>query len=209
MKKPTLLEIKNTMLKLGMRVFTRDFDCTLGGIRDADPYSNTFNDFLFMLYHEKGELKGVVVEGTVDAGLTSRRDPSHVDGVAIIAHSFQYMGAYQLQDPERNPGHWGHKGRKAFRQIRPLLYWRDSNKDGKADFSGEPISGLFQTNGHTMGTLGREVNNWSEGCWGATIQNMNKLFEVAQKQIDNGLGDWFSFAMLHEFDIYPRFTTMK
>lgn len=193
------------MLRLGMKVFTRDFDCTLGGIRDADPYSNTFNDYLFLLYHVNGELKGVIVEGTVDAGLTQRLDPTHPDGVAIIAHSFQYMGAYQLQDPEKNHGHWGHKGRKAFRQIRPLLYWRDNNKDGKADFSGEPISGLFQTNGHTMGTLGGEVNNWSEGCWGAVEDNMKQLFMIAELQIKADLGDKFSFAMLHEKDFKPKF----
>lgn len=209
MKKPTLLEIKNTMLKLGMKVFTRDFDCTLGGIRDADPYSNTFNDFLFIMYHEKGELKGVVIDGTVDAGLTQRLDPTNPDGIAIIAHSYQYGGAYQLQDPKINPEHWGHKGRKAFRQVGEMKYWRDSNRDGKADFTGKLISGNFQTNGHTMGTLGREVNNWSEGCWGAVEEKMKELFLIAELQIKAGLGDKFSFAMLYEDDFKPRFEAMK
>lgn len=197
MKKPTLLEIKNAMLRIGMVVFTKDFDCTLGGIRDADPYSNTFNDFLFIMYHEKGKLKGAVVGGTVDAGLTSRENPKNKDGVAIIAHSFQFRGAYQLQDPTKNPAHWGHKGRKAFRQVGDILYWR-----GK--IGGEPMRGNFQTNGHMMGVLGREVNSWSEGCWGAVEESMKELFFIAELQVKAGLGDKFSFAMLHEFDIYPK-----
>ncbi len=209
MKKPTLLEIKNTMLRLGMRVFTQDYDCTLGGIRDANPYSNTFNDWLFMLYHEKGKLNGVIVEGTVDAGLTQRLDPTHPDGFAIIAHGYQYLGAYQLQDPKLNPKLRGHKGRKAFRQIRDVFYTRDNDGSPDANFDGKYFWDNLSTNGHDMGKIGNQVNNWSEGCWGATIQNMNKLFEVAQLQIDNGLGDIFSFAMLHENDFKPRFEAIK
>ncbi|HHY70526.1 MAG TPA: hypothetical protein GX519_02475 [Thermoanaerobacterales bacterium] len=209
MKKPTLQEIKDTMLRLKMRVFTKDFDVTLGGIRDGDPYSNTFNDFLFMLYHEKGELKGVVIEGTVDAGLGSRKMPSHPDGVAIIQHTKQYMGVYQYQNPKENPDHWGHRGNEAFRQIAPMDYWRDNNMDEKADFEGKTYTGIFNTNIHNMGVLGINVNSWSEGCPGSVEQKMRLLYDIAKLQRDSGLGDIFSFAILHENDFKPRFEAIK
>jgi hypothetical protein len=49
-----------------------------------------------------------------------------------------------------------------------------------------------------MGSVGNNVGKYSAGCWGATVENMNLLFDIAQLQIDHGHGDKFSLAMLHE-----------
>lgn len=202
MKKPTLQQIANNILENEFILFTDPYDVNLGGIRTKDNESNTFNDWLYCFhYDQKGQIQGVVVPGTTDAGLFYRLNPMNVTGTAIIQHGIQHRGAYQLQDPNVNPEHRGHRGiQKAFRQVKPMKYWRDANRDKYLDFDGPTLVGVYHTNGHYMGKIGKEVNKWSAGCWGATIANLNKIFAVAERQINHGLGDFFSFTLMHEKD---------
>lgn len=201
MDKPTLEKVVSVMSKLGMTVFKRPFDTTLFAIRTRDNVSNKFNDYLgAMYYNDKGMLTGQIVSGTTDAGLYYRQNLMNKDGVAIIQHSKQYKGVYQLQDPAKNPSQHGHKGTKAFRQIKAMDYWRDNNKDNKLDFAGKTFTEIGQTDGHYMGTLGNNVDKWSAGCWGGVVSNMNILYTIAENQIRLGYGDTYSFAMLYEDD---------
>lgn len=189
------------MKSKGMVVFTTPFSVTLGGIRTEDNFANTFNDYLFSSYFdEKGNIVSVIVNGTVDSGLYYRINPANKLGTAIIQHDKQYRGVYQFQDPNKNKGQLGHKGQRAFRQIKAMDYWRDNNKDSKLDYTGETETSIAYTNGHYMGTVGNLVNNWSAGCWGSTVDNMEKLYAHAELQISKGLKDIFSFALLHEKD---------
>lgn len=196
---PTLEEIKQATLRKKMVVFTRPFDVNLGGLRTKDNTSGLFNDWVFAYYHdENGNVVGRVVAGTTDAGIYYRNKPLNKDGTAIIVHDRQHRGVYQLQDPAKNKNHVGHKGRKAFRQIKDMAYWRDNDRDSVLDFGGKIYIQNGATNGHYMGTVGKKVEQWSAGCWGATEMNMNIIYGVAQKQIDNGLGDVFSYTLLYE-----------
>ena len=199
--KITIEKIHEVSLDMGMVIFRDPYSVTFGGIRALDPYNNTFNDKLFgSFYDNDGTLHHLILPGTVDAGLTSRLDPTNPNGVAIIQHSKQYKGVYQYQDPEENSKFRGHKGKVAFRQVGNMDYWRDKDKDGKLDFKGKTYTGNFLTNGHMMGTLGNKVNDWSEGCWGSTEKNMYKMFAMALIQRNHGLGDRFSYIMLHQKD---------
>jgi len=198
MKQPTLKKIADVIIAGGYKLFTDPFDVNLGAIRTKDNAANTFNDWNFCFYYDdEGQIQGVVVPGTTDAGLYWRINPMHIDGTAIIQHGVQHRGAYQLQNPKVD-GKRGHRGQKAFRQIKNMKYWRDADRDQYLDFDGEEQTAIFYTNGHYMGTLGKNVNKWSAGCWGATVENMDKIFEVAEAQIAAGLGDRFSFTLLHE-----------
>jgi len=193
MKKPTLLEIRNTLLSEGMIVFAQPFDMTLGGIRTKDNKSNKFNDYLFMIYHdEAGKLCGLVEAGTTDAGLYYRLKPMRIDGTAIIQHGIQHRGAYTYMEVG------GHNGQEAFRQTSDMLYWRDADRDAYLEFNGETHKAVFNTNGHDMGDAGNLVNNWSAGCWGAIRKTMDKFYLLAKLQMKHGHGAKFSFAMLHE-----------
>lgn len=199
MKKPTIQKIHEVMRKQGMTVFTDPFSVTLGGIRTNDNKANTFNDWLFASYwDDKGKLHEVIVPGTVDAGVTARLKPSNPKGTAIIQHGVQHRGVYQLQNPRVNPSERGHKGKEAFRQIKPMKLWRDNDRDGVLEFGKNEETSLSFTNGHDMGTRGINVDNWSEGCWGSTERNMQLLYDMGWQQFNNGLGRIFSFAMLHE-----------
>jgi len=195
MNKPNLQEIKQVMLSEGMKVFTLPFDMTLGCIRTIDNKANTFNDFLFMLYHDaSGKLCGIVEKGTTDAGLYYRLKPMTVKGTCIIMHGKQYRGAFTYMKKG------GHRGQEAFRQTSKIWYWLDNNRDQYLDFDGKEAYDIFNTNGHDMGTNGVIVGNWSAGCWGSTNAIMDKFYLLAKLQMNHGHGDKFSLAVIHETD---------
>ena len=199
MKKPTIEKIHEVMKNNNMTVFTKPFDVTLGGIRTKDNVANTFNDWLFASYwNDKKDLISVIVAGTTDAGLTARLKPTNPKGVVIIQHGIQHRGVYRLENPKVVPSERGHKGKQAFRQIAPMKYWRDNDRDNILETGANEEFTLSFTNGHDMGTKGFQVNNWSEGCWGSTEKNMQLLYNMGWIQFNNGLGRIFSFAMLHE-----------
>lgn len=197
MKKPTLKEIKQVMKAAGMTVFSKPFDMTLGGIRTKDNRSEEYNDWLFMMYHDKdGKLCGIMEPGTTDAGLYYREHPLNIDGAAIIMHGHQNKACYEHQNPPVD-GKLGHHGKEAFRQIAPMKYVRDPDRDKYLEFDGEIISGIFYTNGHDMGT-GKQVGKNSAGCWGSSPVIMDKFYALARLQSKHGFGTKFSYAMLHE-----------
>lgn len=196
----TIQDVHRVMEDSGMVVFKEPYSVTLFAIRNKDKDSNGFNDKLGSSYYDdKGKLHSVIVNGTTDAGITSRIKPVNSKGTAIIQHNKQYRGAYKYENPTKDKNLRGHKGQEAFRQIGAMDYWRDNNKDKALDFEGKTYTtASAMTNGHMMGTLGIEVNNWSAGCWGSTVRNMGKLFAHARIQIKKGRGDTFSFALLHQ-----------
>lgn len=193
MNKPTLQEIKSVMLSAGMKVFSAPFDMTLGGVRTNDNKADTFNDWLFMLYHDaSGKLCGIIEQGTTDAGLYFRENPMHIEGTAIIKHGVQHLGAYTYMEKG------GHRGQEAFRQTSPMRYVRDADRNEYLNFDGIEQFEIFNTNGHDMGTRGVKVHTWSAGCWGAIERIMDKFYNLAKLQIKHGHGRKFSYAMLHE-----------
>ena len=202
MDKPQVQEIICAIKQSGMKLFTSPFSVNLGGIRTSDNRSNKFNDWLFAFCWDKdGHIILSIVPGTTDAGLYYRQHPMNIEGTAIIKHGVQHRGAYQLQDPDKNEGQRGHRGQKAFRQIKPMEYWRDNDRDGYLDFDGVTQIENAHTNGHYMGTLGNNVGKFSAGCWGSIVKHMESLYDVAQLQIDNGLGDKYSYTLLNENDM--------
>lgn len=193
MNKPTIQKIKEIMLKNGMKVFNAPFDMTLGGIRTKDNKSETFNDWLFMIYHDQsGNLQGIVEKGTTDAGLYYRKNPLNIDGTAIIQHGVQHRGCYTYMEKG------GHKGQEAFKQTGLMKYWRDADRDEYLEFDGKELTGIFATNIHDMGTTGVTVGKWSAGCQGSTQAIMDKFYNLAKLQAKNGHGAQFSYALLHE-----------
>lgn len=193
MKRPDIELIHHIMKEAGMVVFDKPFDVTLGGIRTKDNSSNAFNDWIFASLFTKEGIMSTVFEGTTDAGRYYRENPINPSGTAIIEHGVQHRGCYTYMATG------GHKGQEAFRQTGGMSYWRDNDKDAILEFDGTKYEDkIFNTNGHDMGESGEDVNKWSAGCWGAVKRNMDILYMMAQLQMKNGLGDKFSYAMLHE-----------
>lgn len=207
MEKPSIEKVHEVMKGLGMTVFTQPYSITLCHIRTKDNKANTFNDWLTGSYFdENGVIHSVIEKGTVDAGFTYRIKPMNPKGTAIIKHGIQHRGVYQYQNPLVNKNQLGHNGKEAFRQVKNMDYWRDNDKNlylGKSelmpDFENLPSEkSNSATNGHDMGKLGANVDNWSAGCWGSTEIIMDKFYNLAKIQISKGLKDFFSLAVLHE-----------
>jgi hypothetical protein len=201
MNKPTITQIHQVMTKLGMVIFPTPYSITLGGIRTKDNSSNKFNDWLFASYFDENKkVNSIILEGTTDAGLYYRNNPMSPKGTAIIQHSIQHRGCYQYQNPAINKEQRGHQGKEAFRQIANMKYWRDADRDNYLEFGGAEEIDINFTNGHDMGTLGNNVDKFSAGCWGSIEKKMDEFYKLAKLQISKGLGDKFSFSMLHEND---------
>lgn len=193
MKKPSLKDIKEVMLKSDMVVFTSRFDMNLGSIRTKDNRSGKFNDWLFMFHHKKdGTPIGIVKKGTTDAGLYYRYNPIHPKGTAIIQHGKQYRSSFTYMQVG------GHRGQEAFRQTGGLDYWRDPNRDSYLDFINPELNKIYNTNGHDMGSLGENVGRWSAGCWGSTQSIMYQFYLMARQQVKHGYGNRFTYTLLHE-----------
>ena len=193
MERPTIEKIHSVMKAAGMKVFETPYSVTLGGVRTKDNSSNKFNDWIFASFFlEGGGMESIIIPGTTDAGLYYRENPINKDGTCIIQHDVQHMGAYTYMEKG------GHKGQEAFRQTGKMKYWRDANRDEYLDFDGKEQFNISNTNGHDMGTLGNDVNKWSAGCWGSTKEKMDLLYGYGKAQMKHGLGDTFSFALLHE-----------
>lgn len=199
MNKPTLEQIVDVMISKGMKVFRNPFSMNHGGIRTKDNAAETYNDFLFMYYwNDKGQLCGIVEPGTTDAGLFYRKNPINVKGTAIIKHSEQYIGAMDYQNPPVD-FKLGHNGKEAFRQVQPMKYWRDADRDNYLEFDGEVFEEIAYTNGHDMGT-GVSVGKNSAGCYGSAPATMDKFYALAKLQIKHKQGSRLTLTMLHETD---------
>lgn len=199
MERPSIEQIHKVMRKAKMKIFKKPYSVTLGAIRTADNESNKFNDWIFASFFTKGNgMETIIIPGTTDAGLHYRLNPINILGTAIIQHGVQHMGAYQYQNPKEDSSLRGHKGKEAFKQVADMSYWRDADRDKYLEFDGEEQVANNATNGHDMGTLGNNVNKWSAGCWGSTEEKMDLLYTFAKIQRDRGMGDTFSFALLHE-----------
>lgn len=199
MNRPTIQKIHEVMKNSGMEVFETPYSVTLGGIRTKDNESGKFNDWLFAsMFTPGGGIMSVVIEGTVDAGIYYRLDPINAAGTAVIMDGVQHRGAYRYENPKKNDDQHGHKGQEAFSQKNEMQYWRDNNGDRKIDREGPIHKENARTNGHDMGDRGDDVGRNSAGCWGSIRKNMELLYAMAELQIENGVGDTLSYAMLHE-----------
>jgi hypothetical protein len=186
--KPTIEQVIKGMETIGAVVFREPFSVNLFGVRTNENRANTFNDWGGAFYwDDKGKRHELIIPITTDAGVYFRRKPMNKLGTAIIVHNKQYRSVYNLQDN-------GHRqNQKAFRQIKPMDYWRDNNKDSVLDMEGKIYTEIAHTNFHYMGR-GVTVDNWSAGCVGASVTNLNKLFAFVEVQ----KGRVYSFTLLHE-----------
>ena len=199
MRRPSIQEIHSVMRENDMIVFDTPYSVTLGGIRTKDRESGTFNDWLFAsMFTPNGGIMCAIIEGTVDAGLYYTTNPLNIDGTAIIQDGKQYRGVYRYENPKKNEGQRGHKGQEAFSQIKAMNYWRDNDRDPILEREGETYTENARTNGHDMGSNPDKIGRFSAGCWGSNHKNMELLYAMAKLQIKNGIGDTFSYAMLHE-----------
>lgn len=137
------------------------------GVESLEDQANLFDDKFYIF--DGPEFK-MVTTGTTNAGLTALRhfDRYDLPGAAVWKTNEFYEDLYV-------PGM--HKGRmKAFRQVKPILYYRDSDRDDKAEEQGTLYKGIIHANMHGVSydpfstKTATYINGWSFAC-----QVMNRM----------------------------------
>lgn len=177
--------------RLGHLVFEQDskpFNLNLIGVRSKDMTPNTFNDTLHVLWKFRGHWNHLKFAFTTDPGLYYLQNPINVNGTIIMVPD-QYRGVYKKGF---------HKGRPALEQVKPMKYWRDSNRDGKLDPIGEIFEEDASTNLHDAGINSTQVGKWSAGCQvTASDYDFDLLMYIVDKAVEHW-GNSFTYTLIEE-----------
>ena len=131
------------------------------GIQSQEDAFNLFDDKFYVF--DGAEFKQVST-GTTNVGKTALKnfDKYNLKGAAVWKTDMWYEDIY-------HPGH--HKGRmKALRQVKPAYFYRDSDKDDKAEEQGELEFRIIYANMHGVdydpysSIIKQNINGWSFGC---------------------------------------------
>lgn len=183
----TYHQIKDSVLALGLNWENGPFKLNFVWERTNDEITNRFTDLLHVCWCGPGPagtniltipattkpgLKGSILEPVTVAGVT---------GTAIIKPG-QYINAWQFKDTDKEFSHYPY-----FRQIGPVDYWRDGDKDQLIDKVQDQEDKLFGTHWHVMSqkdTYGSsQINNWSLGCMGAPEPEYKKILNVVRESV--------------------------
>lgn len=172
-----------------------DYNLNLFGIRSSDMTSNTFNDLIGVLYRKKNNWVLYKYGATTDPGLYYRENPMNIDGTAILAPG-QYSGAFKI-------GY--HKGKyKALVQNKPLLLYRDANRNNVLEYIGEPSWQMAGINLHraNANVTSKLVQKHSAGCIVvADPTDFNELLQLAETSARH-YGGTFTFTLFTEEDFF-------
>jgi len=161
------------------------------GIQSQADEFNSFDDKFYLF---KGERFIRVMTGTTNAGKNALEgyDKIGLSGAAVWKTDIIY---YDLYSPGK------HKGRMdAWRQVKPIYYYRDADKDEKAEEEGELHHGVIYCNFHTNTydkdnvSVRKLVGGWSYGCQVVNDQSgYNKTMSETHEQ------KYITYALLKEF----------
>ncbi len=155
---------------------------------------DVFNEFDDKFYLFKGEEFIMVTSGTTNAGLTGLKNYNkyNKDGCAVIKTNEWYYDLWK-------PGY--HKGKmKALKQVKPIKYFRDWNKNQKAEQIGEIRKGIIGINFHTvtygklLGLIKKFIGGWSVGC--QVANNVTHYYEILDYTWKQEL---VSYCLIDEF----------
>jgi len=165
MRKPTIEELKAEFSRLGYKWF--DF---MGvAIRSRANVPNKFDDLIGFVDRDTVTWH----TGTTNAGTKPLLNPSHEDGVAMVCPG-QYIDTWTIDY------HNGKRVRLAWKQVKPVKYWRDNDRDRIAESGGKVYEGIRGFNWHDCleDITVENVENFSEGCM---VQNQPSQWQTFLK----------------------------
>jgi|TARA_B110000967_G_C18761002_1_gene497838 hypothetical protein len=194
-------QIEETMTSKSYKYFTGgDYDVNIIGVRNSDTknrVTNAFDDCMTLSYKVEGEWKFHCYKCTTDPGTHWVENIMREDGVAILKPG-QYRGSHKLRL---------HAGKYlALGQKKPLLVYRDDNRDNNYDLLEESVQeGLFGINIHRAtgkkGGKSTRVDKWSAGCQVIASYDDFEEFLGICKQASDIWGNSFSYTLLESKDI--------
>lgn len=151
------------------------------GVQNAEDNFNMFDDKFFMFLGDKFKF---VSTGTTNAGKTALKefDKYGLEGAAVWKTNMFYEDLYS----------YGlHKGKmKALRQVAPIYYYRDNDRDDKAEQIGELHHGIIYANFHGISyewdldaptdVVKEHINGWSFAC---QVSNQMDIYELMVESV--------------------------
>lgn len=139
------------------------------GVQSNEDKFNTFDDKFYLF---KGETFILVTTGTTNAGKSAMFGYEKYNklGVAVIKTNEWYYDLWQSGL---------HKGKmEALRQINPIKYFRDNNKNTKIEEIGKMYEDIIYCNFHTNNyDRWTKIKRWIIGGWSACCQVCNDPFK--------------------------------
>lgn len=174
----------------------KDYDLNIVGVRNSDPgqkVTNLFDDYLTVSFKIGNEWIYKEWAATTDPGKKAALQHSNPNGVARLVPN-QYRGSHAIGL---------HQGKyEALRQVKPVMVYRDSNKDMTFD-EARTQTGIFGINIHKANptTESQVVENWSEGCQvfkrAKDFAEFMAIVKAAAKEWGNG----FTYTLITSNDI--------
>ncbi len=201
----TYEQIEAVYKKFGFKFFQsdkKDYDINIWGIRSCDLETDVYNDVIGVSWKYKGKINHYTFAATTDPGLFYLKYPMSVNGSALIVHNRQYRGVYMAgkHNPCLPTEH------EALRQVKPMLYWRDNNRNSYRDIEkGKIYEGIYYTNLHSRShnkPMLQTIGKTSAGC--QVIQNPKDYFNDFIRIRDMAVKNWgplFTYTLFFERDI--------
>lgn len=169
------------------------------GVRRDNQGTNTFDDYLLVMYRDKEEMITQRWEATTDPGKYWLENPMNPKGTAVLIPG-QYRGTWKIGKHQNNY--------EALVQRKPVKVWRDNNKDEAIDYESfstlNPVDeGFFGINIHRSNpyTESYVVNKWSAGCQVfKRVQDFMEFMDLC-RQSSKIYGNSFTYTLIDEKDL--------
>lgn len=161
------------------------------GVRSNEDAYNEFDDKFYLF---RGEDFIMVAEGTTNPGATALENYSkyNKNGAFVVVPNRWYYDLWKF-------GY--HNGRMAaLKQHKPILGYRDGDKDQRIDETGKVYEGMFGINFHTVsydkrvGFVQKLIGGWSAGC--QVVNDVTKYYKILNRCRNQAT---VSFCLLTEF----------
>jgi hypothetical protein len=177
----------------GFKVFSDGpYDLNIIAVRNLENNSNQYDDKLHVCYlSDDGHWKEDIFQVSTDPGRYWLTKEDY-KACAVYKHPQQARGAYKMGL---------HRGQyEALVQHRPVDFWRDGNKDDKADYGGEVHRDVIGLNIHRSSIHDSdEVNRYSAGCIVFSKMNEWESFMALVHKQKNVMGyHTFTFSIIGE-----------
>tara|TARA_R110000787_G_scaffold185864_1_gene297435 strand:- start:333 stop:926 length:594 start_codon:yes stop_codon:yes gene_type:complete len=165
------------------------------GVRMGKKATNSFDDYLYVVYKVDGNWEYREYRITTDAGAYWLKNPMNNKGTAILKPN-QYRGAWSIGK---------HQGKYlSLVQSKEVEVYRDNNKDMILDYSETTLDkGFFGINIHKSNPNKESYNvdKWSAGCQvfkkADDFDNFMDLCEAASFEWSNS----FTYTLIESNDI--------
>jgi hypothetical protein len=160
------------------------------GVQSNEDEFNVFDDKFYLF---KDEQFVMVTSGTTNPGASALKDYTKYNklGAAVIKVD---QWSYNLWSPGL------HRGKmQALRQVNPVKYYRDGNKDKKSEQSGKVHEGIIYINFHTSSYTRKTGSSNVIGAWSAGCQVCNNFTDYYKIMGLVSNQSFISYCLIKEF----------